>query len=210
MTQMTLPAGACKQLPVDGLFLFLKTATAPITVSVVSETGNRSTYPLDAREQLRFNDPMRTLEVLNTSGGPVSLEILNGWGQFIPNSDGQHVILDGGSATIEVHTATGQPLEVIGGLTDEELRATPVATIASISDTFGAGIAIVGSGVIAANPARRGVIIKTLKANTGTVWTGPANSGLALESGDSLTVHTTAAITLTATVLTDRTTYAEF
>jgi hypothetical protein len=222
MTQVFIPIGASRQLPIDGTFLFLKSATGPVMVSVVGLDGNRSTYPMMGREQFRFPGGMKTLEILNTHAADNTLEILNGFAEFLPNNDGQKVTLTGQDLSIEVVTMPGAPLEMestnakpvrvinktgtqiaVSGdfLTDAQLRAVPVDVQPVIYSTATPGAEITGSGSVPVNAARRHLILMTDAANTGFYWTGAAaGSGLKLGAGKTLTLETSAALTLTATV----------
>lgn len=120
---------------------------------------------------------------------------------------------------VEVKNDAGTALSVVGPLTDAELRATPVDVTGTVTITDGSGpvtvdgTVSVGSETAAAfthgqntdvdsgadenlvvgggsNPATKGVLVKTLSANTGTIYVGATGvtsaTGMPLEAGEAV------------------------
>lgn len=225
---LNLAANGQATLDGRGAFFYIKSATGAVQLIFERMDGKRIDYNVSERTfQIEIPGEIRRIEIIDKSGAPNTLDVQTGFGKFHTGNDGQHVILDGGTAVIEVHTAPGQPLEVkgegaggtlpvIGGGTSGAVPVegvaggVPMPVTPTTSATFTPAAQVTGTGGIGANAARRGVIIKAMKANTGQIDTGAAGFGLPLEAGDIVTIYTTAAITMTASVGTDKWGYAEF
>lgn len=229
MTRLVLDNAAESRATVgaQGNYLYVESATGPFLLIIEFMSGVRAQYQLERRTQIRFDENMRQLEIENRHAGTNTLDVQTGFGQFLPNDDGQKVTLTGQDVSIDVQTPPGQPLEVTGGITDDELRAAPVPVetggltddelraapldvVHVVYDTLTPGGVITGSGSIAANPNRKHLIIRALMANTGIGWmAGTVNNGLALEAGYMVTLETTAAVNITATVAGDKFSFCE-
>lgn len=223
---------------VQGEYVWIKNATGPLEIHAVLASGKKSSYPLEKDDQIRFSEGLAFLQVENSHNATQQIEVLVGFGQFIPNRDGQKVVLTAQDVDISTSNAdigdtndaaagsdTGnfsliallkRLLTKLPSTVGQKVKANSLSvSLASDHDTIAvaqvvgstlvAGAVIAGTGTIPANPDRKRIGIKALKANTGIGWThNAANGGDALEAGDRVIFETTAAVDITATVGTDK------
>lgn len=138
----------------QGNYLFVKSATGPVRFTVWLKNGRSQDVELRARNQIRFDDDIESLDLLNLYAGANEVEFETGLGEFLPDMDGQRVTLTGQDLSIEVQTQPGAPLEmestdakpvriinktgtqiaVSGPVTDAEMRAAPVPVSGPATD----------------------------------------------------------------------------
>lgn len=130
----TLNPGESRSYGAQGIFLFVKDAAEGVGLEVQTGAGRVSSYEINKSEQLRFPDRIVKITLTNAGTLPQTIEIETGEAEYIPNNDGQKVTLTGQDLAIEVSTDPGAPLDVVGPLTDTELRATPVNVLGPLTD----------------------------------------------------------------------------
>lgn len=179
------------------------------TVAQTIETseGEGIFHPNQDGQRVTLTGQDLAIEVTTQPGTPLEMESTDAKPVRVVNKTGDTLDVSGPLTDAELRAVA---VPVSGPLTDAELRASPVDVQEAVFPTQTPGAAITGSGTIAANAGRGKVIIKALQANTGIGWlAGAAGSGIALEKGDIVTLETSDAIDITATVGTDQFTFTE-
>ncbi|NOJ20023.1 hypothetical protein [Vibrio jasicida] len=176
---LTLIKGQVIPLTVESSWLFVESYQGKLSVRIDS-TGEEFTLP--SGSVLRYGKPLG--RILFNGEGELSIE--HGSGDFTPPVEGQKLEIQ---AMPQVELLPGQSMKV-SELPKVSLEDNQIVHV-HVGDT------LIGRRgelplPIPANSNRKGVIIKAPSSNTGVV----SLKGFELEAGETVTIETTAAFTL--------------
>ena len=138
-----------------------------------------------------------SIEVVTQPGTPLEMESTDAKPVRVVNKTGTKIEVNGPLTDAQLRAAV---LPVSGPLTNTQLRATPIDVQEALYPVATPGASMTGGGTIPANPDRKFLIVKAMKANTGIGWTGTTGNGDAIEAGERVIYETSGALTITATV----------
>lgn len=199
-SQFSLAKGAIDSVDASGRFVFIDAADGPVEVSAVNPAGQAETIELKPREQGRFEQVFKRLQVRNLHTGANAVIIRTAFAQLFTPQDGSAVTIAGQEAPLDVSPVEiddATPVRV--SLADAEI-SQPVyqigqAAVASGSVTLGAV-----AHVFAADADRFRLSIKADSANVDPLWIGSAADGWPLLPGEEKQIETAAAVSVVGTL----------
>lgn len=105
MTTITLSNGETRPYPARGRYLYVVSATGPVTVRAILADGTSDTNTFNSREGMRFDADMTELEIMNAHTTTNVVVFMTTIGEYRPSNDGTKVILTGQDVQIQTVSA---------------------------------------------------------------------------------------------------------